>query len=58
VTIIPTKDVKKSGTGPGAELLAKLRKIAAQESSGEHIVQVRVTPKKLSADHNCQCCCG
>jgi hypothetical protein len=57
MTIIPTKSAKKD-TGPGADLLKRLKEMAQKESSGDHIVQVRVTPKKLSAEHHCQCCCG
>ena len=42
----------------GAALLKKLKDMAKTESQGDHFVEVRVTPKKHSADGGCSCCCG
>ena len=42
----------------GTALLDKLRGMAKDESGGDYIVQVRVTPKVKSPHNGCQCCCG
>jgi hypothetical protein len=56
MTIVPHKDAKKDATG--SALLKKMKELARTESKGDHIVQVRVTPKDKAPHHNCSCGCS
>jgi hypothetical protein len=42
----------------GKKLLAKMKELAQSESKGEHLVQVRVTPKNKPPHANCSCSCS
>jgi hypothetical protein len=56
MTIKPAKKAKVDK--PGKALLAKMKALAKSESNGEHVVQVRVTPKNKPPHANCSCACS
>jgi hypothetical protein len=56
MTIRPAKSAKKDKLG--VALLKKMRALAKTESKGQHIVQVRVTPKSKAPHANCSCGCS
>jgi hypothetical protein len=56
MTIIPTKKAKVDKVGKA--LLVKMKALAKSESKGEHVVQVRVTPKNKAPHANCSCGCS
>jgi hypothetical protein len=56
MTIIPAKKAKKDKAGK--DLLAKMKALAKSESKGDHVVQVRVTPKNKAPHANCSCGCS
>jgi hypothetical protein len=56
VTIRPDKGAKTDKAG--ADLLAKMKALAQNESKGDHIVQVRVAPKNKPPHANCSCACS
>jgi hypothetical protein len=56
MTIVPAKKAKMDDAGK--KLLAKMKKLARSESKGEHVVQVRVTPKNKPPHANCSCGCS
>jgi hypothetical protein len=56
MTIRPAKKAKTDKAGK--ELLAKMKALAKSESKGEHVVQVRVSPKNKPPHANCSCACS
>lgn len=58
MTSVPTKEAKANVEKPGLDLLNKMKELARRESAGEHIVQVRVTPKNKPPHSGCSCCCS
>ena len=56
MTITPAKKAKMDKAGTA--LLKKMKALAKSESKGEHIVQVRVTPKNKAPHANCSCGCS
>ena len=56
MTIKPPKEAEADKVG--ADLLAKMKALAQAESKGDHVVQVRVTPKNKPPHANCSCACS
>jgi hypothetical protein len=58
MTIVPNKEARGQLDKTGTDLLAKMKELARKESTGDHIVQVRVTPKHKPPHSGCSCGCS